>query len=616
MQLNRIILKFYGEREKQFRKKYFKDSLIQFRISYILVTVIYEAFGYLDGRIDPQYVSLFHWIRYGIVLPGLSVVILLSFCKYFGKIWQTATFFSLLIAGFAGAVLTLKAADNYAYYAGMMIIFSAVYFFIKLRFLLASLAAWLILLFFNICALTVIKIGSEMLLINDFFFVSANLIGMVGAYNIEYYTRRDFFLNQELDARNAEIEVANKTLESKIAERTSELMHAKERAEESDRLKSAFLANMSHEIRTPMNGILGFAGLLKEPGLTGEDQASYLSIIEKSGARMLSTINDIVDISKIEAGQVDILYAETSINEQMNDVYQFFCHEADRKGLSFSCINGLTDAESVIYTDREKLFAILTNLVKNAIKYPDQGTIEFGYRISLADVGNSPDYPKEVEFYVRDSGIGIPVSRQEAIFERFVQADIEDSGAFQGSGLGLSITRAYVEMLGGKIRVESREGHGSVFYFKLPCNNKAREPVTITEKATVEEKELMNGKLKIVIAEDDYTSGLYLSRIVQKFSWELILVKTGVEVIAACLNNPGIDLVLMDLKMPEMGGLEATRQIRLFDKEVIIIAQTAYALVGDREKALDAGCNDYISKPFQTDALRALINKHRLLQMQ
>ncbi len=244
-----------------------------------------------------------------------------------------------------------------------------------------------------------------------------------------------------------------------------ELIAAKEHAEQSDRLKSAFLANMSHEIRTPMNGILGFAGLLKEPNLTGEEQQEYIQIIEKSGARMLNIINDIVDISKIQSGLMEVSIKESNINEQIDYIYTFFRPEVEGKGMQFSYKNSLVSEESNIKTDREKLYAILTHLVKNAIKYSKEGAIEFGYI----------KRDETLEFYVKDTGIGIFKDSQAAIFELFIQADIGHRRAYQGAGLGLSIAKAYVEMLGGKIWVESEEGIGSTFYFTLPYNAEPEE---------------------------------------------------------------------------------------------------------------------------------------------
>jgi PAS domain S-box-containing protein len=249
-----------------------------------------------------------------------------------------------------------------------------------------------------------------------------------------------------------------------------ELVAAKEHAEESDRLKSAFLANMSHEIRTPMNGILGFSELLKEPGLTGEQQQHYIRIIEKSGVRMLNIINQIIDISKIEAGLMKLEMQESNINEQIEYIHTFFKPEAETKGINLSFRNTLPQNEAIITTDREKLYAILTNLVKNAIKYTKEGSIEFGYKMVETQCIASPQNIASLQFYVKDTGIGIPKNRQEAIFERFIQADITDKMAYQGAGLGLTISKAYVEMLGGKIWVESEEGIGSTFYFTLPFN--------------------------------------------------------------------------------------------------------------------------------------------------
>ncbi len=237
-----------------------------------------------------------------------------------------------------------------------------------------------------------------------------------------------------------------------------ELVAAKEKAQESDRLKSAFLANMSHEIRTPMNGILGFAELLKKPNLTGNEQQKYIRIIEKSGSRMLNIINDIIDISKIEVGLMKLDINETNINEQIEYIYTFFKPEVEAKGMKLMFKTTLSSQEAIIKTDREKVYAILTNLVKNAIKYSKEGKIEIGYKKK----------DEVLEFYVKDTGIGIPKDRQEAIFMRFIQADIADKMAHQGTGLGLSITRAYIEMLGGKIWVESEVEIGSNFYFTLP----------------------------------------------------------------------------------------------------------------------------------------------------
>jgi len=415
------------------------------------------------------------------------------------------------------------------------------------------------------------------------------------------------YQNDEKEKRAAELIIANKELvfqNDEKGKRAAELVIAKEQAEQSDRLKSAFLANMSHEIRTPMNGILGFSELLKEPNLSGEQQQEYIQIIEKSGTRMLNIINDIVDISKIEAGLMKVDIKDTNINEKIEFIYTFFKPQVEDKGMKLLYRNTLPTEKAIIKSDSEKIYSILTNLVKNAIKYSKEGTIEFGYFLKTDRV------PVCLEFYVKDTGIGIPKGRLEAIFERFIQADITDRMARQGAGLGLSITKAYVEMLGGEIWVESEEGKGSVFYFTLPYNAKQEDKNIAGKVARATSADNQFKKLKILIAEDDETSEMLITIDVDKYGKEIIKAKNGFEAIEVCRNNPDIDLILMDIQMPVMNGYDATRQIRQFNKDVIIIAQTAFGLSGDREKAIAAGCNNYISKPINKNELLSLIQRY------
>ena len=394
------------------------------------------------------------------------------------------------------------------------------------------------------------------------------------------------------------IGLARDITERKQAEEA--LIKAKEHAEESDRLKSAFLANMSHEIRTPMNGILGFAELLKEPKLTGEEQQKYINIIQTSGVRMLNIINDLIDISKIESGQMEVSVSEININQQIEYIYTFFKPEVERKKMQLFFNNSLPAKKAIIKTDREKIFAILTNLVKNAIKYSVEGSILFGYEKK----GNY------LEFFVKDTGIGIVHNKQQAIFERFIQADVSDKQAFHGAGLGLSITKSYVEMLGGKIWVESEVGKGTQFYFTIPYKTKKQEKINLKEGFSNSIKVGKIKNLKILIAEDEKIARTYLSIIIKNICKEIMFAKTGIEAVELCRNNQNIDLILMDIKMPEMDGYEATHKIREFNKDIIIIAQTAYALTEDKKKAIKAGCNDYLTKPINKDELMVIIAKH------
>jgi CheY-like chemotaxis protein/nitrogen-specific signal transduction histidine kinase len=408
------------------------------------------------------------------------------------------------------------------------------------------------------------------------------------------YSAKIIYINKE----SCILSSINDITERKHAE--AELIKAKGQAEESNRLKSAFLTNMSHEIRTPMNGILGFTELLKEPNLTAEEQQDFISTIEQSGERLLNTINSIVDISKIESGMMKVDIKESSINEQIEFIYNFFKPEVENKGIKFFFKNGLQSKEAIIKTDPEKIIALLTNLVKNAIKFTAKGSVEFGYV-------KKGEY---LEFFVKDTGVGIPQNQHGIIFERFRQGSESYNRGYEGSGLGLSISKSYVEMLGGEIWVESEEGLGSTFYFTIPYNPISEKEIEIMDAVSAEHKEVEIKKLKILIVEDDEISYSLLSRTIQKISKEVLHAMTGVEAVEACRNNPDLDLVLMDIRMPQMNGLEATHQIRRFNKDVIIIAQTAYAFDSDSEKAIEAGCNDYISKPINKTLLYEAIKKY------
>jgi signal transduction histidine kinase len=239
------------------------------------------------------------------------------------------------------------------------------------------------------------------------------------------------------------------------------LEHAKQKAEESDKLKSAFLSNMAHEIRTPMHGILGFADMLKTTSLSGEQMQEYIAIIEKSGGRMLNTISDLIEISKIESGQADVFLSAIDINNLMENMYSFIKPDADKKGLYLNLIEGQERVEKIVHADREKLETILSKLLKNAIKYTPKGGIEFGYEYKT----------RYLQFFIKDTGIGIEPAKQGTIFERFTQADNSLSKTYDGAGLGLSISKAYVEMMGGTIWLDSNPGKGSVFHFTIPVNS-------------------------------------------------------------------------------------------------------------------------------------------------
>ncbi len=269
----------------------------------------------------------------------------------------------------------------------------------------------------------------------------------------------------EIDIENNKIGyIGTITDITKLKQYEKEQIQLKEKAQESDRLKSAFLANMSHEIRTPMNGILGFSDLLKEPDLDNDERNEYISVIERSGMRMLNIINDIVDISKIESGLMKVYLEQVNINEVVQFIYDFFKPETERKNIILQLFKPLHDQDVALDTDKEKVIGVLTNLVKNAIKHTNSGGIEFGYKKKTIEESSF------LEFYVKDTGSGVPADKREAIFDRFIQAEMANNRTIEGTGLGLPISKAYVEMLGGNIWLDDVETEKTIFYFTLPFN--------------------------------------------------------------------------------------------------------------------------------------------------
>jgi signal transduction histidine kinase len=365
------------------------------------------------------------------------------------------------------------------YSSGLILVFLAGSVLIKLRFFAFSVASWLVIILYIIAGI-VWDVNYTILLSNSFFFVGAITIGMIAAYRTEVFNRDNFNLYLQIAKKNKQIEQANRNLEEKVEKRTKllhdrnlelknevehrilierELIAAKERAEESDKLKSAFLANMSHEIRTPMNGILGFANLLHEAE-SDEEFDEFVNTIIKSGEHLLNLINDIIDLSKIEAGILKIEETQFELNRLTKEIYDMFCvnkHIVERN-IKLSYRNGMPDDNCLIVTDRVRLKQILINVVNNACKYTDEGSIEYYYEIE----GDN------LIFVVKDTGIGIPQEAQKFIFDRFMQASNGKTSGRESTGLGLSITKTYLNLMGGNISVKSEVNAGSEFTFNLP----------------------------------------------------------------------------------------------------------------------------------------------------
>ncbi|MFZ4398723.1 MAG: response regulator, partial [Bacteroidales bacterium] len=405
------------------------------------------------------------------------------------------------------------------------------------------------------------------------------------------------FLHQQLKNQN-------EILDEKVKERTSELQFlnselnlAKNRAEESDRLKTAFLNNISHEIRTPFNGLLGFISMIQNEKLNIEDRDEYIRIINKSADRLMNTINDIIEISQIQAGLIKLNKSETNIKNLLDDIYVQHKKNADRKSLNFIVKNELAGTIKYVSTDSLKLNSILSIFVGNAMKFTTKGEVEI-------NVKQESEY---IVFSVKDTGLGIPENKQKLIFDRFMQADVSSTRKFEGAGLGLSIAKAHAEILGGDIHMDSVEGKGSIFSISIPYKEYVHEEKSIENNVISQKKEVELENLKILIVDDDKMSQMLLSIEVNAFAKEILIANNGIEAVEACRSFVDLDLVLMDIQMPEMDGIEAIRCIREFNKDIIIIAQTAYAFSGDKERAIKAGCNQYLSKPINKEDMLTII---------
>ncbi len=381
-----------------------------------------------------------------------------------------------------------------------------------------------------------------------------------------------------------------------------ELIMAKNKAEESDKLKTAFLANMSHEIRTPMNGILGFAEMLNDDSLSRPNRKKYLNIINSNGKVLINLIDDIIDFAKIESDQVNILQDDFSLNNLLDQILSTFLTRSlkrDKSKVKVTAKKPFPDEKSYIHTDPIRLRQVLTNLVGNAIKFTHNGYIEFGYNLEDS---------KTLKFYVKDTGIGIAADKLQLIFERFMQADSSPSRKYGGSGLGLAISKGLVDLLGGRMWAESEEGVGSTFYFTIPFKSANKKGEERSENKPVRVHHSWDGKL-FLVAEDDKFSYKFLEGFLKQTKADVLHASDGREAVEICRNNPGIDLILMDIQMPEMNGLVATEEIKKFNAGIPIIAQTANAINEERIRCLQAGCDDFITKPVNINELYEKIDK-------
>lgn len=381
------------------------------------------------------------------------------------------------------------------------------------------------------------------------------------------------------------------------------LKTAREKAVESDRLKTAFLANISHEVRTPMNAILGFSELLMNPNSPEKNRNEYISLINKSSHNLLNIINDIIDFSMIETGQLQIYSNECSVNDILDDLlatFRQYKHMLGKNHLDLRLVEKIADGMAFIQSDEERIKQLMSNLIGNAIKYTEKGSIEFGCRV----LSEGED---KLQFFVIDTGIGIPADKHELIFERFRQLDDSNTRKYGGNGLGLSISKQIAGLLNGDISLESAPGKGSSFYFTIPYVPVSRP---VHQPSGEKDIPLYDWKdRKVIVAEDVMTNFFLLKSMLEDTSVNISWAKDGEEVLSFMRSGIRFDMILMDVRMPKMNGYEATREIRKMNQSIPIIALSANALQSDVDTSLRNGCNDHISKPVNRDILLSTMAK-------
>ena len=411
--------------------------------------------------------------------------------------------------------------------------------------------------------------------------------------------------NEEITTQKEELEKHRNHLEQIVKERTSELEIAKNKAEESDRLKSAFLANMSHEIRTPMNAIIGFSSLLSDKNILETERDEFLKLIMDNGNSLLQLIEDIIDLAKVEAGQMTINKQKFDLNDLLSKLYSNYFQKKSNlgnKNIDLILDLGANTPSFYIESDPIRFNQIVSNLVDNALKFTETGFVKIGYTVE------SQMEKPIVKCYVQDTGIGLTEQEQSIVFGRFTKIETNKTKLYRGAGLGLAICRNIATLLDGEIYVESEVGKGSTFYFTIPYL-KNENPIVEKSKDQKNTSEYNWSGKTLLVAEDEESNFRFIEVLLMKTKVNILRATNGQEAIDIFENNH-IDLILMDIKMPVMDGLLATQAIKKINKQIPIVAQTAYAMQNDENICLSAGCDDYVSKPIIKEKFFEVLNKH------
>ncbi|MFN2395019.1 MAG: ATP-binding protein [Bacteroidales bacterium] len=721
IKLHKITLAFPDKREEQlYQRAFFEESLPITRAAVLLAAFLYGFFGLLDTVFVAEYLRTFLIIRFGIVVPILFVIIIGSFTDKFFRVWQQLLFIAFLLTGGGITYMIALSPENWSYYGGLMLIFSVGYFFARLRFIYATLGGWLNLVLFNLLMYFIADIQTQIFIAFNFFFVSANLIGMFGSYYFELSGRRNFYLSRQLDQKQKDLEQINLDLETAVESRTQELKESEEKyrlifersplgvfhfndkwiitesndqfaniiglhrgivegmnlkelsdkriieavgkvlkghkaafegkykpkgkgritpvrilfapiktelnkssggiglvedrseflekqqlekqiavAKESVQFKQKFLANMSHEIRTPLTGIIGMIDILSQTRLNKE-QKEYFGTLKLTSENLREIINQILDYSKIEAGRVSIRPRGFNFYELINNaqkLYENLCPP----GVS---LNVYIDPQipEYIKADDHRVSQIINNLLNNAIKFTKEGTIDL---FAMPEKWLS-DGALLLRIEVSDTGEGIQTEKLNKLFKPFSQLEGTENQYFEGTGLGLSIAKELTDLMGGNIGVMSEQGHGSTFWFNFKAEKVSREDA----KKSINLSALNDtGPLSIMYAEDKLVNQKVVNIMLTSLGHKVTLVKNGQEAVEK-FESGSFDLILMDIQMPVMDGVTATKKLKSrYDDLPPIVGLSANAFEGDKEKYLSLGLDEYLTKPVKKEDFMLLLHK-------
>ena len=474
--LNYLTLKFRNkELEKEFLESHFQDSKIPSRYVILFALFFYASFIFLDVYLLPELIKSFIIIRFAIIIPFALIVIAISFTQIYSRVFQSILSLLIFLGGAGIVAIIYVSRENTGnpllsfYFVGLILVFIFGYNFLKVRFKWASLACWLITALYFYVAIFKIDIPEIHLTAGLFFVICANIMSGFAGYHFEFIIRKNYFLNQQISEEKHKVLEMNSTLEEKVRERTFDLEIAKNKAEESDQLKSMFLANISHEIRTPMNGILGFSSLLSTTKIEDDKKDHFISIINERGQYLMGILDNLLDISMIESKNLMYNPTEIEVNSLMKNMKPFLDSFFIDKQVKLSLDLEEEDSEIYIKTDKVKLEQIITNLVSNAAKYAEKGSCILGYQKQIT----------HLTFFVKDSGPGIPDYYRPHIFKSFVKGDPNLTNRKSGTGLGLAISKGLADFLGAQLSFESEMGKGTEFFLKFNLFNHHRAENTV-----------------------------------------------------------------------------------------------------------------------------------------